>query len=173
MPDFTLTAAPPLAGLDKQIGDTALTAPADLAIVSIALPLGGETAVERAVEAAYGAALPVPGKSVVTDEGARLVRLAPDQAFVIFTHAHPDAQRMVAGKLGGTAYTTDQTDVWVAVEIAGPGARRALERICPLDLHDTGFARATPRARSWSIWACSCWPRGRELPDVVGELLDR
>ncbi len=141
MPDYVLEANPPLAGYEKTTGDITLKAPADLALVSIALPLGGEAAALKAIKAAYGSDLPEVGKSCATAKGdATLLRMGSDQAFVMFTHAAPDAERIVAGKLKGAAYTTDQTDVWCALEISGAGARRALERICPLDLHDNAFA---------------------------------
>lgn len=140
MPEFMLTSAPPLAGYDQSFEGVTLSAPADLAIVSIALPLGGEAAAEKAIRTAYGAALPAPGKSVLSKDGsARLVRLSPDAAFVVFTHATPDAEPHVAGKLKGAAYTTDQTDVWTGLEIFGTNARTALERICPIDLHPDAF----------------------------------
>lgn len=141
MPESTLTSAPPLAGYDQSFDGVSLRAPADLAIVSIALPLGGEAAAEKAIKTAYGAALPAPGKSALSKDGtARLVRLSPDAAFVVFQHATPDAEPHVAGKLKGAAYTTDQTDVWSALEISGAKARTALERICPIDLHPDAFA---------------------------------
>lgn len=142
MLDLTLTAAPPLAGYDQSFENLRLRAPADLAIVSIALPLGGEAAAEKAIKSAYGAALPDIGTSTLSNEGdARLVRLSPDAGLLIFTRATPDAEPHVAGKLKGTAYTTDQTDVWTGVEISGPRARTALERICPIDLHPQSFAQ--------------------------------
>lgn len=140
MPEYSLISAPPLAGTDITIGAVRLTAPADLAIVSIALPLGQEANANKAVKAAYGAGLPDVGKSVVTKDGARLVRLGQDQAFVIFTHGTPDAERVEADKLKGKAYTTDQTDVWTGLRIEGEGARATLERICPLDIHANAFA---------------------------------
>jgi sarcosine oxidase subunit gamma len=138
VPEFSLKSAPPLAGYDETLGGIRLRAPEGLAIVSLALPLGGEAAADKAVKAAYGAALPEVGTSVVTGE-ARLVRLGTDQAFVIFNHDGPDAQAMVAQKMQGAAYTTDQTDVWVGLEISGARCRAALERICPLDLHPGAF----------------------------------
>lgn len=138
MPEFSLISAPPLAGYDETVGDIRLRAPEGGAIVSIALPLGGEAAAEKAVKAAYGVALPDVGQSVVA-KGARVVRLGVDQAFVIFDHTDPNAEAVVAGKLNGAAYTTDQTDVWVALEISGARCRDALERICPLDLHPGAF----------------------------------
>lgn len=141
MSEFHLTAAPPLAGYDKAFEGAALKAPANLALVSIALPLGGEEAAHKAIEAAYGCALPDVGKACATPrKAAHLLRLGVDQAFVMFEHAEPDAERVVAKALKGTAYTTDQTDVWVALDINGPKARDAMERICPVDLHDDGFA---------------------------------
>jgi sarcosine oxidase subunit gamma len=139
VPEFSLISAPPLAGYDETIAGIRLRAPEGLAIVSLALPLGGEASAEKAVKSAYGAALPEPGQSVVTKD-ARLVRLGVDQAFVMFKHTAPNAEPVVAGKLNSAAYTTDQTDVWVALEISGARCRAALERICPLDLHPDAFA---------------------------------
>ena len=42
-------------------------------------------------------------------------------------------------KLAGIAYTTDQTHVWVALDIGGPATLTALERICPVDLDISAF----------------------------------
>ncbi|WP_294606862.1 sarcosine oxidase subunit gamma [uncultured Roseovarius sp.] len=140
MPEYTLTSAAPLAGTDISVAGTRLMAPADLAIVSVALPLGEEKPAGKAIRAAYGVALPEVGKSSLAKDDSRLVRLGSDLAFVIFVHPTPDAERVVAARLKGAAYTTDQTDVWVALDLSGPSARRALERICPIDLHPDVFA---------------------------------
>ncbi|MEQ8257531.1 MULTISPECIES: sarcosine oxidase subunit gamma [Roseovarius] len=140
MADFTLIAEPPLKGVDHNFGDTRLYAPDDLAIVSIALPLGAEDATLQAVKSGFGADLPAPGQSVMGNDDTRLVRLGPDQAFAIFTRATPDAEPHVQSLLKGAAYTTDQTDVWTGLMLDGPLARTALERICPIDLHPDAFA---------------------------------
>lgn len=141
MAEHTLISAPPLAGLDKTINDIRLLAPQDLAIVAVALPLGGEKAALAAIRAGYGADLPPPGASVTAPrDGARLLRLAPDLAFVLFERATPDAEAAVAAHLGDAAYLTDQTDTWCALELSGPTSRAALERICPIDLHPRAFA---------------------------------
>ncbi|MGX0875749.1 heterotetrameric sarcosine oxidase gamma subunit [Roseovarius sp. MBR-154] len=139
MAEYTLQAEPPLAGTEMEIAGVRLWAPGDLALVSLALPLGGETAAEQAVQAAYGVALPGIGRSAQAGDGTRLIRLAPDLAFALFTHATPDAERVVAERLNGAVYTTDQTDVWVALALSGGNTRRALERICPIDLHPDVF----------------------------------
>ncbi len=139
--DFILNSAPPLAGYDQTFEGVRLVAPSDLAIVSIALPLGGEKAAEKSIKSAFGTTLPDVGKSALGKDGdTRLVRLSPDAAFVIFTRATPDAERYIAGKLNASAYTTDQTDVWTGLQIDGARARQVLERICPIDLHPDAFA---------------------------------
>ena len=140
MLDFKLTSAPALAGYNQSFDGVSLKALPDLAIVSIALPLGGEAAAEKAIKSAYGVALPAVGQSVVTkDDATALVRLGVDQAFLLFERETPDAEPHVAGLLKGAVYTTDQTDVWAALEISGPKSRLALERICPIDLDPVAF----------------------------------
>lgn len=140
MLDFELTSASPLAGYDRSFDGVSLKAPKDLAIVSLALPVGGEAAAEKAIKSGLGIALPEVGQSALTkDKAMLLLRLSIDQAFVLFERATPDAEPHIASKVKGAAYTTDQTDVWAGLEISGPGSRRALERICPIDLHPDAF----------------------------------
>lgn len=138
MADLILTAVPALGGYDQTHGDIHLREITDLAVVSIALPLGGD---EAAIGADFGLTLPAVGKTAVTDDGAmRLARLGRDQLFVLFGHETPDAEAIIAAKLNGAAYSTDQTDVWVGLEITGEQSRAVLERICPIDLHAGAFA---------------------------------
>jgi len=140
VPEFTLTAVSPLGGYDKDHGGVHLTELTDLSIVSIALPLGGEAAAEKTIKNAFGTAAPPVGTTALSKGGAeRLVRLGRDQIFALFTHVSPDAERVIAARLNASAYCTDQSDVWVALEISGTGARAALERICPIDLHAHAF----------------------------------
>ncbi len=139
MLDFKLTSAPPLVGYNRSSEDVSLKAPADMAIVSIALPMGGEAQAEKAIKTAFGTTLPAPGKSEIGKGGARLIRLSPDAGLVLFQRTTPDAEPHVAGMLKGAVYTTDQTDVWTGLEISGPRARIVLERICPIDLHPGVF----------------------------------
>ena len=139
MAEYTLQAEPPLAGTEMEIAGVRLWAPADLALESLALPLGGEDDALAAIKGAYGADLPEIGRSSLTGDGTRLIRLAPDMAFALFSHATPDAERVLADRLKGAVYTTDQTDVWVALALSGGNTRRALERICPIDLHPQVF----------------------------------
>lgn len=140
MPDFTLSPTPTLGGYAQSFDGVTLAERADLAIVSVAIPLGAGDAVAAAVRKAYGTALPAPGTSVLSADGkTRLIGLGPDQIFAVFAHPTPDANAVVNAALGGAAYTTDQTDVWVALDISGAHARKALARICPIDLDAGAF----------------------------------
>ena len=140
MPEFQLIAEPPLAGRSHSSGKTRLAAKTDLALVSVAIPLGQEDTAQAAIRAAYATGLPDVGRYAKSPEtGALLIRLGPDQGLIAFEHAEPDAERIVSRSLSGALYTTDQTDAWVAVTLSGPGSRSALERICPLDLDPSVF----------------------------------
>ncbi len=142
MAEYTLISEPPLAGYDQDFDGTSLVAPQDLALVSIALPLGEEEKALRAIKSAYGIDLPDVGRSATTKkQDARLLRLAQDQAFVLFTRDKPGAAEMVGDLLKGKAYVTDQTDVWTGLRLSGSLSVTALERICPIDLHSESFGQ--------------------------------
>ncbi len=130
--DFTLENSPFLGGVDLTIGGNRITERADLAIVSVATPIGGEAALEAALKDSWD--LPLPQPTIAAHSGeTHAVRTAPDQLFLVFPHSTPDAEAMVRDKLGGAGYTTDQTDAWVVLDISGPQTLAALERMCPLD----------------------------------------
>ncbi len=139
MVETTLTAEPFLDGYSRVFGDTSLTEITDLALVSVAIPLGGDAKAESAMSNAFGVNIPEIGGSVVAKNNCRILRLSRDQLFVVFSRDTPDAETLVSRQLNNTVYTTDQSDVWVGLEISGPDALPALERICPIDLHSTKF----------------------------------
>ncbi len=134
MAEFTLEAAPVLGGVDMPVGENRITERSDLALVSIATPLGGDEALAAALQKGWSLAVPEPTLSSVSGD-TRAIRIAADQLMLVFTHDGPDANALVQGKLDGAGYTTDQTDVWVTLEVSGPDTLAALERLCPLDLH--------------------------------------
>ncbi|WP_338549739.1 sarcosine oxidase subunit gamma [Roseovarius phycicola] len=141
MAEYKLIAEPPLAGYDETFGNVRLVSPADFALVSIALPLGDEAKALKAIKTGYGVDVPEVGHSAISKDGnARLLRMAQDQAFVVFTHDQPDAAAIVAKRVKAAVYVTDQTDVWTALHLSGASSRHALERICPIDLHADVFA---------------------------------
>lgn len=138
MAEITLAAAPILGGPDTELAGCRLVERDDLALVSLAIPLRGRTSVQKALKKAFGLTMPGPVKSSAAGD-VRAIQTAADQLMLIFPHATPDAAASVAERTGGAGYTTDQTDVWLRLELSGPLARTALERLCPLDLHDSAF----------------------------------
>ena len=140
MSEYRLETSALLGGYNREFDGVVLREFVDLAIVSLALPLGAEKQAAQRLEKAYGVPFPAVGKTAVTkDAKTRFLRLGQDQLFAIFTHPTADAQKTITSQLGHSFYTTDQTDVWVALELSGENAVRALERICPVDLHQTAF----------------------------------
>lgn len=141
MPEFELVTSHPLAGMNRRFGTTRLWAAKNLALVSVAFPLGEEKKVEEALFAAYCTGLPRVGCYAASDhDGFLLIRMGSDQCMIAFENAPPNAEQNVAIRIRGTAYTTDQTDAWVAIGLEGPKARAALERLCQLDLDDNAFS---------------------------------
>lgn len=134
----SLTPAPRLGGYDRKFGDLRLRERTDLALVSLAIPLGGDAAAKKAIKSAFKLDLPAPGQSSAS-KTHRLVRTAPDQAMLVFDDTSANAEAAVRTALKGACYTTLQTDAWVALALVGPRARTVLERLCPLDLHDSAF----------------------------------
>jgi len=135
---YQLKSVSALAGYSQDFEGVKLREITDLAIVSIAIPLDSESLVTEAFNEAYSITLPEIGKSEIATD-TRLVRLARDQLFALFSRSTLDVEKFVSGKLRSKAYTTDQTDGWVAIEISGLNAGVALERICPIDLHPAQF----------------------------------
>ena len=133
-----LTATTPLNGYEKSFGETTLAEPQGLALVSLACPLNGDEALGAALTG-MDLTRPAAGNSTIYGD-TRLIWTAPDQMLLVFAHSTPDAVAAVAARTGDTAYLTDQTDNWCALSLEGPLARMALERICPLDLHNDSFA---------------------------------
>ena len=135
-----LEAKPLLGNFDHDFGAVRLTEAGPLAIVSLAVPQGDETKCEAALQGAYGVGMPPSGTYATSADGkSRIIRTAPDQLFVLFDHDTPDAREVVQAATGAAFWSTDQTDVWCALNISGPMTRTALERLCPLDLHPDVF----------------------------------
>ena len=140
MPDMTLKAKSALGGYDKTTGAIRLSEVPDLAIVSLAVPQGDETAGSEALKAAYGASAPGVGRYATSSDGkTRILGTAPDQMFVLIEHGGHDARELVHGATKGVFYSTEQSDVWCALEISGDGVREILARLCALDLHPDVF----------------------------------
>ena len=133
MADITFTATPTLGGVDITLGKNRIVERSDLALISIATPLGGDAALAKAIKSGWGLDMPGATQSTSTD-GTALIRTSPDQVLLAFPHEGADANEAVQSKLNGAGYTTLQTDAWVILDLSGPDTLAALERLCPLDL---------------------------------------
>ncbi len=144
MDEMVLAATPALGGATLEIAGNRVVERDDLAIVSIATPLGGEDALAEALRNGWSLDMPEPERSSLSGE-IRAIRTSPDQMMIVFPCAAPDARAVVQQRLGATGYTTDQTDAWIVLEIAGPDTLLAMERICHLDLRafETGGSGRT------------------------------
>ena len=140
MADFTLIPTPPIAGPDLEQDTLQLRLRNDLALVSIATPLGGERELAEMVNAAFSAEVPVTGySSASTVDDTWLLGLQRDQIFAMFRDPGDDPVAVVSRRLGAAGYYTDQSDSWVILELSGADSLRLLERICPLDLNPSSF----------------------------------
>ncbi|ASJ75660.1 sarcosine oxidase subunit gamma [Granulosicoccus antarcticus] len=147
MAEITLKAVSALSGFDTRIGDTRLVAIENLDILSIALPrsmqaeppVDTRSALNNRMQEAFGIALPDPGKLNSTDETTTLMGLQSDQWFMTTNKQAIDPVKSFKSVLADTAYLTDQSDSWAILEISGPNAQAALERICLLDLASDVF----------------------------------
>ena len=140
MAEYRLTERPAL-GVEPITGDEVNAAEVSgLAIVSMAVPLGGDDALNEVIAAGYGVGLPAVGGSVRSDrDGARILGLQPGQFFIVFETDAPRPPDIVRAVTGDKAYLTDQSDSWAVVRVGGAKSRAALERICPVDLHPDAF----------------------------------
>ncbi len=141
MAETPLRARPALDGYNRTVGAVALAEVSGLALVSAAVPQGGDDAFAAALADGFGASRPATGDSTPGDRHmARILGMQPDQMFILFESPDPDRPaESVLAALGGAAYVTDQTDSWAMLRIAGAGVRSALERMCMLDLADEAF----------------------------------
>lgn len=131
----SLAARPPLGGHRAEIGGNRIAERADLALVSVAVPLGESDAVAAALKDGFGLAMPEPTRATSAG-GHWAIRATPDQLLLLLDDPDPaaDAELRVAERLGGAGYVTLQTDAWVILELSGPDTGAAMERLCPLDL---------------------------------------
>lgn len=133
-----LAGGAPLGLAGRAVGLREIT---DAALVTI---VTAERGARARLERAFDAPLPTLGLSCVTPAGERLLGLQHDRLYVLFARPRDDAdpERVLRERLGedGRALClNDQSDARVTLRLDGAATRRALERVCPLDLHPDVF----------------------------------
>lgn len=139
MVDFTLESKPVLDGFDKDWDGTRLRELVDMAAVAVSVPMGGDAALGKKMKTAYGGGIPDVGESYVGKGDARIMAFAADQFFVLFDHVAHSGVPVIEKKLGNTGYYVEQTNNWVFLEMDGPLARAALERLSAINTHPDKF----------------------------------
>ncbi|MEM6308785.1 MAG: sarcosine oxidase subunit gamma family protein [Pseudomonadota bacterium] len=131
MADIVLCATSPLGGRQVTLAGCDLREVDNVALTSLAVPLGNDKAFAKTLKDKLGLARP-ESRISTTSKTARALSLTPDQVLVL----HDPALTI---DVTSQAYTTDQTGNWCILELSGPNARDALSRICPLDLDPSAF----------------------------------
>ena len=140
MVDMILTAKSSLGGFTKNYGKVELSEVLGKALVSVATPIGNEKKLAGALQKSFKVKRPEVGFSTVSKNGdATVLGMQSDQLFMLIDFSGIGAANHIAGKLGTAGYYTDQSDSWAIINISGPDARLALERICMIDLHSKAF----------------------------------
>ncbi len=140
MPNYEFSANTPLDGFTRQYANTEVKEVSDIAIVSIAKALDDNGATAQLMQSHYGAQWPEPGKSSSGDKDqSTWLGLAHDQCFALIEDQNGTAYNAALSVFDGSAYCTEQTDSWAILSINGDAAVSALERICPIDLHESAF----------------------------------
>lgn len=139
--DNGLTARTPLGGFKFESDAISIAEITDRGIVSVAMPKAGEHKLAQAIAAEFSTAMPKPGHWTTSiKSNARLLGLAQDQFFIVFDDPENTEPARIINALNQSAYLTDQSDSWASLRVNGPACRQALERICPIDLHDESFS---------------------------------
>jgi len=141
----TLSATSPLGGYAHSFDDTSVSELTERVILSISVPRDGINAINEKLKALWQVSFPETGQCtrINSDKsGGKLTTLAlyglqADQCFLVAETAKHSAQAVVDhvyAELGTVAYLTDQSDSWAILDVQGPLALPAMERICMLDL---------------------------------------
>lgn len=135
-----LDATTPLNGFSAEINDVLIKELSGRALVSLAVPLGGESKFKAAMKKALKIDLPPPGKYTAANaSNGHLIWTAPEQYFYFFEEVGHYPEKFLKKQLNGTAYVTDQSDAFAILSVSGDKCLSALERICPINLSSAQF----------------------------------
>lgn len=138
-----LKSTAPLHNFSQRIGDTEVREVTDLDIVSLAVSVEAKASLDAILQQSVGLSFPIVGTIQRNGHDIALLGLQIDQCFMVSRSQQTDPVTTAANITESSAYLTDQSDSWVILELQGPSATRALERICPIDLSNTVFGERT------------------------------
>lgn len=133
MANLSLTAIPPLGGMDHYIGANRITEQTQLALVSVAIARDTQEDLADRLQQNWGLAFPSPTGSTTSGDW-RAISMTADQLLLIRPGDGSATERQVKEAVGRSGYTTNQTDAWAVLSVEGPDILPAMERICPINL---------------------------------------
>ena len=140
MSDYVLTTQSALGGIERDFGEVTIAESTSHAIMSVAVPRGGEKELSEAIALSFKTKLPPVGESTTsTIKNARILGMQQDQFFLLFEYSGLNAVNELSKEIRAAAYLTDQSDSWVIITISGLQAYNALQRTCLVDLHRLNF----------------------------------
>ena len=140
MGDYPLQGEHFVKGTQRYYGSTYLAELFEHSIVSIAIPRHGENAFHSQFQNAFGIVLPSPGTVKQSmDKRFEFLWMSPEQIFVYFKSPSHYPEHEIRDVMGALGYVTDQTHNWCQIKLEGQLVVPALERICPLNLHQDVF----------------------------------
>ena len=111
--EYSLKAEPVLAGYSQKFDELQLREIGGRAMVSMAIPKGGEEELEQQLKRAYQSEMPGTGQwlSSGVDHNPQFLRLQDDMCFVLFDYSGDRAVDKLAENIS-KAYLSDQSDSW-------------------------------------------------------------
>lgn len=151
---------------DGEAGITA-TARANLGLATLEVRKGQETALETAVQTAYGAALP-EGPSATGGGDVRFIGVGPGQWFAVSeTLQNETLADDLAGKLKGLASVTDHSSGRAVLRLEGPHVRALLAKGVAIDLDPRVFADGAAAVTTIGHMGVLLWRDGEAFDVAV------
>lgn len=130
-----LKACSPLGNYSKSFRNIVLHEVTGKALVSVAVPLGGDDGLKEHIKSKLNVIWPTITKTERSeDDKVVLYGLQSDMVFALFEHSVDTDVLDFMAQFSGLAYCTDQSDAWTILRLEGEGSIAALERICQLNL---------------------------------------
>ena len=115
----SLKAKSPLAGITEKYHGICFSEVLDQAIVSVAIPRGGEESLRQQMLTSFGISMPPLGHSNLSKDGViRFLGLQRDQFFAIFKFQGDEPVAELKKALHATGYYTDQSDGWSILKLS-------------------------------------------------------
>ena len=154
--EYRLTSEEFLNGYQAKFGPIRLREISDICMVSMAVPLAEEQAVQKALKTGFGIDMPDIGQSqCAAPLDSRVLRMGLDQMFVLFPRAQNigRAEQQIKTLMTSAVYIQIKAIIGLVWKYPDLGAAARLNAFVQLICTPSGSRLTRLRARRWSIWA--------------------